>query len=105
MVEAIGLTPVKIADVPRIEVGPGCYRRDLPSRTGMRMWVVEMDPGAEWPHLDQHKAGGEDVFVASGAMIEGSKRYEAGTYLHFGADSSHRPRTDVGVTLYGINLL
>lgn len=105
MVKAIGLNSAIIAEVPRIQVGPGCYRRDLPSRAGMRLWVVEMDPGAEWPQVDQHGERGEDVFIVEGAMIEGDKRYEAGTFLHFDRNSSHKPRTDVGTKLYGINLL
>lgn len=104
MVEAVGLNAIAVDKLARVEVGPGCYRRDLPSREGVRIWVVEMDPGAEWPHVDHHDHLGEDVYVSEGAMIEGERRFEAGTFLHFDANSSHRPRTDVGARLFGFNL-
>lgn len=96
---------VCVDQAARVEVGPGCYRKDLPSRNGLRLWIVEMDPGAEWPHVDYHANGGEDVFVAKGVLIEGDIRHEAGTFLQFAPHSSHRPRTDVGVQLFGINKL
>lgn len=104
MVDPIGLTAIDIDTVPSVTVGPGCLRRDLPSRAGMRVWVVDMAPGAEWPHVDEHGAGGENVFVVSGEMIEGDRRLGPGTYLNFGPNSSHRPRTEKGVRLFGINL-
>ncbi|GAA0713090.1 hypothetical protein [Dokdonella soli] len=36
-----------VDDVPAVEVGPGCFRRDLPSDDGVRVWVVDMRAGAE----------------------------------------------------------
>src|SRR3546814_7080299 len=77
------------ADVPAIEVGPGCRRRDLPSAAGVRAWIVEMAPGSCWPHVDAHPTG-EDVYVLEGEMIEGEQHYPAGSYLHFLPGSSHR---------------
>lgn len=88
--------------VPRIAVGDGCYRRDLPSIAGVRAWIVEMSPGSQWPHVDEHPDG-EDVYVIDGEMIEGDRRFPAGSYLHFAPGSSHRPRTDGGVRLIGWN--
>jgi hypothetical protein len=93
-----------IDKVPAIEVGPGCLRRDLPSRASVRSWIVDMAPGAEWPFVDEHDEFGEDVYVISGEMIEGDKVYGPGTFLHFGANSSHKPRTETGLRLFGFNL-
>jgi hypothetical protein len=46
----------EVGEVPAIEVGPGCLRRDLPRLPGIRAWVVDMAPGSEWPHVDHHQA-------------------------------------------------
>lgn len=89
-------------EVPRIEVGDGCYRRDLPSAASVRAWIVEMTPGSMWPHVDQHPDG-EDVYVIEGEMVEGNMRFPAGSYLHFAPGSSHQPSTDIGVRLIGWN--
>ena len=104
MVDPIGLIAFDIDSVAAIVVGPGCRRRDLKSRDGMRLWVVDLDPGAEWPHVDQHVQGGEDVLIVSGEIIEGDKRLGPGTYMHFAPNSSHRPRTESGARLFGLNL-
>ncbi len=98
------LDAIRIDDVAPVVVGPGCYRRDLPATAGVRVWVVDMDPGSEWPHVDQHDRHGEEIYVVEGEVIEGERRYGAGTYLFFKPDSSHRPRTETGVRLFGFNL-
>jgi anti-sigma factor ChrR (cupin superfamily) len=91
-------------DAAPIEVGPGCLRRTLPSTGGVRVWVVDMTPGSQWPHVDFHDAG-EEVYVVSGELIEGEQRFGPGTYLSFGPGSSHQPRTERGVRLLGFNLV
>lgn len=105
MFQPKGLTPISFDSCEPVIIGPGCIRRDLPSRAGVRTWIVEMAPGSEWPHVDHHKEGGEDVFVLDGEVIEGDERYGIGTYLHFAPDSAHQPRTETGVRLIGFNLL
>lgn len=95
---------VTLDEVHPIEVGPGCFRRDLPSTAGVRVWVVDMEPGAQWPHEDSHDDHGEQVWIVSGELIEGEHRFAAGTYLNFWPNSTHQPRTEAGVRLFGINV-
>ncbi len=97
------LQAMQIDDVAVIEIGDGCTRRDLPSNPGVRVWVVEMAPGAQWPYVDHHDTG-ESFYVISGEVIEGESRYGAGTYVAFAPDSRHRPRTESGVRLIGLNV-
>ncbi|HET9450860.1 MAG TPA: cupin domain-containing protein [Aggregicoccus sp.] len=70
----------------------------------MRVWAVDMAPGSQWPHVDFHEAG-EEVYVVSGELIEGERRFGPGTYLSFAPGSSHQPRTESGVRLLGFNLV
>ncbi|NTX50730.1 cupin domain-containing protein [Myxococcus sp. CA039A] len=95
---------VRIDDIEPVIVGPGCLRRDLPSTRDVRVWVVDMAPGAQWPSVDVHDTG-EEVFVVSGELIEGEQRLGPGTYLFFPPASHHQPRTETGVRLFGINLV
>jgi anti-sigma factor ChrR (cupin superfamily) len=97
--------PVRVDAVEPVQVGPGCRRRDLPSTGPVRVWVVDMEPGSRWPHVDVHDAAGEEVYVVSGEVIEGDRRFGAGTYLHFPPHGSHRPRTETGARLFGFNLV
>ncbi len=98
------LDAVRIDDIEPIVVGPGCYRRDLPSTGSVRVWVVDMEPNSEWPHIDEHDHHGEEIYVVSGEVIEGENRFAAGTYLFFKPGSNHKPRTEKGVRLFGFNL-
>ena len=91
--------------VSAIVVGPGCTRRDLPANDGVRIWIVDIAPGAQWPHVDRHGAFGEEVFVVSGELIEGERRYGPGQHLSYPPHSIHRPRSEIGVRLFGFNLL
>jgi quercetin dioxygenase-like cupin family protein len=98
------LDAMRVDDVVPVEVGNGCFRRDLPSTAGVRVWVVDILPGGEWPYIDQHDSAGEEVYVVSGELIEGTQRFQAGTYIFFQPGSSHRPRSETGVRLFGFNL-
>ncbi len=92
-----------VDSVPAVQVGAGCTRRDLPAGPGLRVWVVDMAPGAQWPVLNHHETG-ESYYVISGEIIEGDARFGAGTYVCFAPDSRHRPHTETGVRLIGMNL-
>jgi len=96
---------LRIDEIEPIPVGPGCYRRDLPGiegLRGLRAWVVDMDPGSVWPHLDHHPDG-EAYVVLQGEVFEGERRCSPGTYVVFRSGTSHRPRTEQGVRLFGFN--
>lgn len=95
---------IRVDDIAPIEVGPGCFRRDLPGTDGVRVWIVDIMPGSQWPHTDRHDAAGEEVYVVSGELIEDDQRFGAGTYVLFHPDSTHRPRSEKGVRLFGFNL-
>jgi hypothetical protein len=96
------LEVVDADDVDPVVVGPGCLRRDLPGPEGLRVWMVEMAPGSVWPVVDEHDTG-ETVYVVAGEVIEDDQRFGAGTYLYFRPGSRHRPRTDKGARLFGVN--
>lgn len=98
------LIPLYAQDCAEVIVGPGCTRRDLPAMPGVRAWFVEMAPGAVWPHIDEHDATGEFVYILEGEMIEGAARFGPGTCLLFAPHSSHQPRTEVGVRMFGFNV-
>lgn len=98
-----GPQALRIDDVPAVAFGDGCTYRALPSGPGVRVWVVDMAPGAQWPQLE-HRETGASLYVVSGEVIEGSVRYGAGTYVAFAPDSRHRPRTDTGARLLGFHL-
>jgi len=91
-------------DVAPLEIGPGCFRRDLPGPAGARLWIVDMEPGAQWPYVDVHGDQGEQVWIVSGDLIEGERSFGPGTYLSFAPNSAHQPRTESGARLFGINV-
>ncbi len=95
---------VRLDDVAAVEVGPGCFRRDLPSNIGVRVWVVDIEAGSEWPYIDEHDTG-EGYYVVSGEVIEDDQRIGAGAYVLFAPGSRHQPRTETGVRLFGFNLV
>ena len=93
---------IAVEAAPVTPVGAGSSRRALPSPPGLRVWVVDMAPGSEWPHVDHHDTG-EGYYVVSGEVIEGDHRYPAGTCVSFAPGSRHQPRTERGARLFGFN--
>lgn len=86
-----------------VEVGPGIQQWTLPTTDRARGWLIDFAPGSEWPVVDVHEDE-ERYFVLDGEIVEGDRRYAAGSYLVFAPGSSHRPRSDSGGRMLGINI-
>lgn len=99
-----GEMAVNVHDVPAVEVAPGIMRRQLAKTGSAGGWLIDFEPGTQWPVVDVHEAE-ERYYVLTGEVIEGERRYGAGTYVVFSAGSRHQPRTEAGATMLGINIL
>lgn len=65
-----------------------------------RALEVELDRGAQWPGVDFHVPGPEEVYVLEGEFDDGARINTAGTFLHHPAGSSHSPRSENGCRLF-----
>ncbi|HEX2120717.1 MAG TPA: DinB family protein [Thermoanaerobaculia bacterium] len=80
--------------------GPGVRVREI-WRDGVRKALeVDFDPGAQWPGIDYHVPGPEEVYVLGGDLDDGANVYRAGTFVHHPAGSSHSPRSSEGCRLF-----
>lgn len=102
--DARAATIVFIDDVPATTIGPGIVRRQLPATTFATAWAIDFEPGSVWPEIDHHQTE-ERYFVQSGEIVEGDTRHGTGTYVVFPAGSHHRPRSDTGARIIGLNEL
>ena len=80
--------------------GPGVHVRVLWAEGVKRALEVEFEPGAQWPGIDHHVPGPEEVYILSGDFDDGANVYRAGTFLHHPAGSSHSPKTVEGCRLF-----
>jgi ChrR Cupin-like domain len=92
----------RLEDAPVKEKFGGSIRvRTLwQSANGAKAQFVEIDPGACWQGLDVHEPGPEEVYVVSGIFNDGIRDYDAGTFIHNAAGSSHVPQSKTGCTLF-----
>jgi hypothetical protein len=74
--------------------------RDLWQSGVRRALQVDFPAGSQWPGLDHHVPGPEEVYVVTGDFDDGGKVYGPGSFLHYPAGSSHSPRTTEGCTLF-----
>ncbi|HYI11234.1 MAG TPA: cupin domain-containing protein [Thermoanaerobaculia bacterium] len=79
--------------------GDGIQIRTLWSDGLRRALEVRFDRGAQWPGLDHHVPGPEEVYVLDGDFDDGASVHVAGTFLHHPAGSSHSPRSENGCRL------
>lgn len=80
--------------------GEGVRVREIWQDGAKRALEVELDAGAQWPGIDYHVPGPEEVYVLSGDLDDGANVYRAGTFLHHPAGSSHSPRSEEGCRLF-----
>jgi hypothetical protein len=80
--------------------GPGVHVRELWADGVKRALEVDFDPGAQWPGLDHHVPGPEEVYILSGDFDDGAHVYGPGTFLHHPAGSSHSPKSVEGCRLF-----
>lgn len=62
--------------------------------------VVEFEPGSKWECLDIHEPGAEEVYVISGVLNDGTRDFEAGTFIHNPKGSYHIPQSKEGCKLF-----
>ncbi len=80
--------------------GEGVRVRELWAEGVRRALEVEIDAGAQWPGIDHHVPGPEEVYVLSGNFDDGANVYREGTFLHHPAGSSHSPKSVEGCRLF-----
>jgi hypothetical protein len=77
--------------------------RSGPEPYARRALLVSFPPDSQWPGIDVHEPGPEDVYVVRGTFLgltgEGSV-HGPGTFLHLAAGTSHSPSTDTGGELF-----
>lgn len=94
---------VHVDELEVVEVAPGILRRSFTTTDHARAWLIDFAPGTQWPAVDSHDKE-ERYYVLSGEVVEGGRRFPAGTYVTFDAGSSHRPASETGARMLGINL-
>ena len=58
---------------------------------------LHFEPGSSYP-AHRHPMG-EEYWVQSGELVDGARRYGAGTYVYHPPGSVHRPRSETGATV------
>ena len=90
--------------------GPGAFIGAVHRKAAALDGEIELVAGAFSSDAMKSRRQGQLLFLdptrvygSWREMIEGERRFPAGSYLHFAAGSSHRPRTETGVRLIGWN--
>jgi hypothetical protein len=79
--------------------GNGIQVRELWSDGVRHALEVDFPAGAQWPGLDYHVPGPEEVYILSGDFHDGAGSYGTGDFLHHPAGSSHSPWSVEGCKL------
>jgi hypothetical protein len=96
-----------IGEVETSEVGNGIVVHRLyrsgPEPTARRALLVIFPALSQWPGVDVHEPGPEDVYVVRGTfrgLIGDASIHGPGTFLHCERGTSHSPATDTGGELF-----
>ena len=107
--QSLGLKATETPDVTNVVAGSlieerspgnGVRVREIWREGVRRALEVEIPAGSQWPGVDYHVPGPEEVYVLSGDFDDGANVYRAGTFLHHPAGSSHSPRSVEGCRLF-----
>jgi hypothetical protein len=90
-----------------VDVGNGIlvhrlYRSGL-HPSARRALLVEFPPRSQWPGMDVHEPGPEDVYVVRGTfrgLTTSDSIHGPGTFLHLDAGTQHSPSTATGGELF-----
>jgi hypothetical protein len=96
-----------VSDAETSEVGNGIVVHRLyrsgPEPNARRALLVTFPAFAQWPGIDVHEPGPEDVYVVRGTfhgLTGEASVHGPGTFLHFAAGTSHSPSTNTGGELF-----
>jgi len=92
-----GITSVNWMDIPSVEVAPGIFERKIwGDDSGQRAFVLEFKLGAQYPGIDAHLSGPEQLYVISGVFNDGKHDYKEGTFINNPVGSAHIPQSKTG---------
>lgn len=94
-----GVVSARADHAPVRSPGQGVRVRTIWQSGVRRALQVEIDAGTQWPGLDYHVPGPEEVYILSGDYDDGQGVHRTGTFLHHPAGSSHSPRSENGCVL------
>jgi hypothetical protein len=96
-----------VGGVERREVGNGIVVHRLyrsgPEADARRAQLVSFPPGSQWPGIDVHEPGPEDLYIVRGTfhgLVGEGSIHGPGTFLHCAAGTTHSPSTETGGELF-----
>ena len=92
-----GITTSNWMHITPVEVAPGIFERKIwGGDSGQRATVLEFKPEAQYPGIDVHLSGPEQLYVISGVFNDGKHDYNEGTFINNPVGSAHIPQSKTG---------